>query len=426
MSNTKKYTAEQIRELASEGITVQAMAEQLNVDFDDLFVFYAECSTRDRSAFPIRLLVTKSWLEDKIKKAPISSICADTKLSPSAIRQLIKVYKLEPRKKLNEILTPEVLTALFVEQGMTDKDIATMHKCSIDTIKRLRAKYKITFESRVASKDISIEYFHKLFVEYGFSVKQLALMMNCSTFFIETLQDNYTASNHPLAGEIKARKKSYTFTALIEKLFAELDPALLYELLKDKTLAEVAEMYGVIPPAIADAETFSPVWLELVVNRMSISDIVKMYYISLSFVQTMMKDHNIKPSKVEERIDVEMVRKLYIENNWTDEQIGTLLGFSPSAITRLRKKHDIRHNKRLSLEARLTPEKFIELYLTENLTIFQIASLFDTSDKNVTALKAVYAASNPQIASHKAKGATEARYKFLKKQLMFNGLIEPK
>ena len=126
MSNVKQYTADQIREMASEGITVQAMAEKLNVDFEELFLFYADCSARDRSAFPIRLLVTKSWLEEQIKKAPISSICADTKLSPSTIRQLMKVYKLEPRKKLNEILTPEVLNALFVDQGMTDKDISVV------------------------------------------------------------------------------------------------------------------------------------------------------------------------------------------------------------------------------------------------------------------------------------------------------------
>ena len=81
MSKDKKFSASQIRELASEGLTVQAMAEKLNVDFEELFFFYADCSAKDRSAYPIRLLVTKSWLEDKIKKAPISSICADTKLS---------------------------------------------------------------------------------------------------------------------------------------------------------------------------------------------------------------------------------------------------------------------------------------------------------------------------------------------------------
>ena len=68
MSKDKKFSASQIRELASEGLTVQAMAEKLNVDFEELFFFYADCSAKDRSAYPIRLLVTKSWLEDKIKK----------------------------------------------------------------------------------------------------------------------------------------------------------------------------------------------------------------------------------------------------------------------------------------------------------------------------------------------------------------------
>ena len=37
MSKDKKFSASQIRELASEGLTVQAMAEKLNVDFEELF-----------------------------------------------------------------------------------------------------------------------------------------------------------------------------------------------------------------------------------------------------------------------------------------------------------------------------------------------------------------------------------------------------
>ena len=81
---------------------------------------------------------------------------------------------------------------------------------------------------------------------------------------------------------------------------------------------------------------------------------------------------------------------------------------------------------RLSLAARLTPEKFSELYLAENLTIVQIASLFDTTYQNVASLKAIYAKDNPQIASHRATGATDARLLFLKKNLMFSGIIQAK
>lgn len=425
MSNTS-YSADIIRELANEGYTVQAMADKLGIDFEELFNFYAECSARDRSSFPIRLFVTKSWLEDKLKKAPISTICADTKLAPSTIRQLIKVYKLEPRKKLNEILTPEVLTALFVEQGMTDKDIAVMHKCSVGTIKQLRSKYNISYDSRIISRDITIEYFHKLFVQYGFSVKQIALMMNSSVFFVETLQNNYGSSDSPLADEIKNRKKSYVYAALIEKLFEELEPALIYELLKEKTLAEVAEMYNVIPPALKDVTTFSAEWLELVLRRMSITDVVKLYYLSLSYVQSMMKEHNITTSKVIDRIDVDLVRKLYSENGWSDEQIGKLLGFAPSAITRLRRKHSIRHTKRTSLESKLTADKFKELYIDENMTIRQIAFMYDTSDKNIASLRMAYAQNTPELLSHRATGTSDTRLKYLKKQLMFTGLVKPK
>lgn len=423
MSNPT-YSTDIIRELANEGYTVQAMADKLGIEFEELFHFYAECSAKDRSSYPVRLLVTKSWLEDKLKKAPISTICADTKLSPSTVRHLIKVYKLEPRKKLNEILTAEVLTALFVEQGMTDKDIAAMHKCSVGTIKQLRAKYNISYDSRIVSRDITIEYFHKLFVQYGFSVKQIALMLNSSIFFVETLQNNYSSSDSPLAYEIKNRKKSYIYSALIEKLFAELEPALIYELLKDKTLAEVAEMYNIIPPALKDVTTFSSEWLELVLRKMSITDVVNRYHISLSYVQSLMKEHNIKTSKVIDRLDVDLVKKLYSENGWSDEQIGKLLGFAPSAITRLRRKYSIRHTKLISLESRLTSDKFKELYIDENLTIRQIAFMYDTSDKNIASLRTAYAKNAPELLSHRATGTSEARLKYLKKQLMFTGLVK--
>ena len=168
MSNNK-ITRDNVLALVNKHYTVAEMAEQLGVDYDELFDFYAECSFQSRSDFPIGFLITKSWLENKMKTTPIATISIETKTSPSVIRRLAKKYGIETKPMLKDVLTPEVLYALFVEQCMSDSEIASKHNCSIETIKKLRSKYKITSEKRIdKTSEISIEFFHKLYVIYGF------------------------------------------------------------------------------------------------------------------------------------------------------------------------------------------------------------------------------------------------------------------
>ena len=65
MSNNK-ITRDNVLALVNKHYTVAEMAEQLGVDYDELFDFYAECSFQSRSDFPIGFLITKSWLENKM------------------------------------------------------------------------------------------------------------------------------------------------------------------------------------------------------------------------------------------------------------------------------------------------------------------------------------------------------------------------
>lgn len=75
----------------------------------------------------------------------------------------------------------------------------------------------------------------------------------------------------------------------------------------------------------------------------------------------------------------------------------------------------------MSLEQRLSAEEFAHLFLEEQLTLSQIATVYNTSTDKVSALRRTYAKVNPKLRSHKPKGVDEQRVKFLRKEVKFRG-----
>lgn len=418
-----KITKENVLALIDKHYTVEEMAKELGVDYEDLFNFYVECSFQNRSEFPIGFLLTKSWLEKRLKTTPVASISIETKISPSVIRRLAKKYGIETKPLLKDVLTPEVLHALFIDQFMSDSEIATKYSCSIETIKKLRRKYNITSEARIDKKsEISIEFFHKLYVTYGFTVQQLSTLLGITPFNVLCLKDKFAEENHPLSVEIKNRKRCYTYHSLIDRILKKLDPALVLELLKTQSLAEIAEGYGLIPPPEPGIETFSKEWLEAVLKKMDMLSIAKEYYIGQGYINSLMSKHNLKPVAVSDRLDAELVRHLFVDCCWTDDQIAFALKTSEYAIKTLRKKQGIKPSQRPLLSERLPLSTFIRLYVEENLTIAQISDLFGVSEKPIVALKSNYSKNEPCIKTHVSTGATEEKIMMLKKQLRFKGL----
>lgn len=90
MNTNVSFSKEKIKALASDGMTVSAMAQELNVNEDELSAFYAKCYKEEKSSFPIRLLVTKAWLEAKLVSEPIDRIAREAGCSPNLIKNLIK------------------------------------------------------------------------------------------------------------------------------------------------------------------------------------------------------------------------------------------------------------------------------------------------------------------------------------------------
>lgn len=421
MTQLPKFSIDEIRDLANRGITVSEMAKLLQVDFELLSDFYAVCSKEDRSGFPIRLLITKPWLEEKLKKLTVADICAETKTSVSVINRLCKTYGIEKKPMLKTVLSPEVMYSLFVEQRLTDKEIAARYSFSTEWIKKLRRNYGITSTTRTTPENrMTIELFHRLFVKYGFTIKQIATMLDAKNYTVLDLKAQFSSREGKLAEEIRDRKKYYAFQDLIELLFEELEPFALLEQLKRNTLAEVAEMYCVIPQPIAGIETFSKEWMELLLKqRLTIDEIMATYHVGRAFLEKLMSEHSLSEPDPEEFLDEELIRKLYCNNLWSDEEIAHSMKTATSTITSYRKAHSIKRSKRYEISQRLPLDDFKQLYLIENMTLAQIAEMYDVSNKSISSLKALYAKQEPALLEHTSGGVSKERFQYLKKRLHF-------
>lgn len=413
---SKKFDKSIIASLADEGKTVLEMAQELNVDFNELSKFYISCFAEDKHTFPLRLLVTKSWLEEQLEKKTISQICQELGTSFSVINRLVKIYEIKKKPLLKDVLTSEVLYSLFVEQHLSDREIAKMYKCSIDTLKKLRAKYNITYESRTENLPVpSCEFFKRLYIEYGFSREQMMKLLGYSVVQFNKLLSEYGKNDN----DIKAKRTLHAFQKIIELLLAKVDNLVLYEQLQEHTLAQVAEMYEVIPAAEPGVETFSPKWLELVLHRMSVEQILREYHIGRAYLDSIMKQANLKPIPMIERLDVNTVKYLFIECGWDEDEIAKALHSSKYTVGELLKRENISKKDRKSLEEKLTLSVFRNLFIDENLTLAQIAKIFRVNKQQVEDLKAKYDAKDPELASHEATGTSNERLNYLMKQFKF-------
>ena len=222
----------------------------------------------------------KEWLQNELKTKKLSQICIENETSFSVINRLIRIYGIERKPMLKDVLTYEVLYSLFVEQHLTDAQISQRYHCSIETVKKLRAKYNITYESRTDRLPVpSLEYFKRLYIDYGLSRAQMMKLLGYSVVQFNKLLRKYSSKD----GKIKTKRPYHAFQKLIDLMLKRIDTAVLYEQLEIHTLAEVAEMYEIIPEALPGTETFSPKWAEQILKQKSTEQVLREYLIGRAF-----------------------------------------------------------------------------------------------------------------------------------------------
>lgn len=421
-----QFNKDVIANYASQGLTVLKMAEKLNASYQKLSRFYLSCYNTNPAAFPIRLLIPKEQLKKESKQKNVAQICREYNLSVAIINRLFAIYDIPVKPSLKSILTKELLYKLFVEENMADREIADKYKCSIVTIKNLRKRYGISYESRKQNKcKPSIEYFHKLAIEIGFSNEQLILLLGCNPFYLHQLKREYIAQGGRLAEDISSNNAATPYKELISKVMDAVEPAVLYEMLKDKSLAQVAEMYEIIPPAEKGITTFSAEWLQVVLKKMSLKQISKTYYISYTFISSLKNANNISIIPVSEKVDAKRVKFLFIQCGWTKEKIAKDQNVTLYTIISFLNKNKITAKDRITIEKKIPAESFHDLYVNKNLTLCQIAKLYETSESLITALKAKYILLYPDMENQKSSGISEKELCELMKKNIYNSLSYP-
>ena len=415
------FIKDEIKALAAQGYPVHLMADKLDADETALEKFYIDCFAEDSSAFPLRLLATSEWLQKKLQSESVVQISSELQTSPSTIKRLMRIYGIS-KSKLKDVLTPEVLYSLFVERRFSDRQIAEEYNCSIESVKKLKAAYHISSSDRkLSEEDISLEFFHLLYVKYGFTTKQMAEMFHSTPHYISnTLRNELIQKGGAMADDLTVKRTHSPYRNIISLLFEAVEPTVLLEHLREYPLAKVAEMYDIIPKADMNLDLFTVDWLDYWMKRMNLREIAKQFHVSSSYLQQFRKLSTLKAPRTEDRLDAELVRKLYIENRWNDPQIAKSLGTSKQIILQLRKKHGIKKEDRQSLASILNRQEFERLYLEENLTLLQLAQLYGVSSAKVSELKHQYGKLNPLILSHVSAGVSEQRLQFLKKEMKFN------
>jgi len=422
VGQAEKYSKAVLLSFVEQDMSVSEMAITMKADIEEVIACYAQYSREDRNAFPLKLLLTKEWLEYEMQTSKVADICRKAKTNPAVVKSYCKKYGIQSKQMLKYILTEDVLYDLFVKQRMTDGEIASAHNCSLESVKKLRSKYGIDADARAdATNHITIELFHRLFVEYGFTIQQLSEMLGCTQYAVRTMQQQFESGEGKLCQDIRQRKKYYAFQGLIEAIMDELSPQELFERLKDGTLADVAEDIKIIPMPIQGVETFSVEWFQIVLKSMTSSDIIKTYHLGKAFVQDTIERNKLSEIRPENSMDEKLVKILYCENRWSDEEIAHLMKVPVYLVVAYRKTHGIKRSKQYTAAQRLTQDEFVNLYIKEDLTIAQIAEMYDISAKTVTSLKAEYAKHCTVLASHKSRGASAERVAFLKKRLKFKG-----
>ncbi len=416
------FSKDEIRQLVKSNYSVTEMANKFGTDIKEFEEFYIHCFNENRYDFPLQNLLTREWLEEKLQNnTSIISISKYTGASPTAIHRLMNKYGIK-KPKINKVLSPETLYALYIEQGLSAAAIAEKYQCSVDSVKKLACNYKLRAgERNKLTPTLEPDFFLKLYVTYGFTLTQIAEMLGCATFYLrytllKEMIDNGTIPEQ----DLRKSKTSVPYYYIINLLFDKVEPFVLFEQLHSHTITSVAEMYGIIPKT--GYELYTKEWLQHLMMQMTLTEISDKFHTSYIYIAALKKEYGLSHIHAEDKLDEVLVNKLFIDNGWSNEEIATALDTSVYSVIQFRKKHGIKRKNNRTLKDKLPQSDFERLYLDEGLTLKQLSELYGTSTAKISELRAKYGEKNPAILTCKPRGVSEQRLKFLKKEIKFKGL----
>lgn len=420
MDDTAKKPKEMIAERLKAGFSFEQIANLLGVPAEQVeSVCFSLCHTNPKE-FKYRTYLTKEWLEAKAKDHSVRAIAAITQLNYKQVIYHLGKYGISTRKPTGNVLpSKEELFRLYVTERKTDRIIAEQYGASARTIKNLRYKYDILRSTRKPLEGIiTLEYLHRLYVELDISVSQICKLFETSRATLDPLMDSLLMKEDPLAREIEHHKLSRKNYRLFERLLASVPHSELAEDLKTKELYEIAAERKLMEGESNQLIPFTKEWLLVEMQTKSPTKIAlenrKMY----SYISKLIDDYGIDRSKRKDEIDPKILRRLFLELYWSDSEIAAQFGISENSVREQRKSEGILAKNRLPIEERLPVELFKKLYLHEGMNLYQIGSAFRISHADIRALKKKYIESgHDDLGGVRVAGVSEERFAFLQNQI---------
>ena len=302
----------QLKEYVDSGYNVTEIAEITSVNEKELFEFYINCYLEDFRSFPLEKAITKQLLAHELENSSVLQISVKYKVSVTPIKRLMNIYGLY-KPTLKDVLTPEVLFACFVEQDMTDREIANKYSCSVEAVKGLKKKYGIgRRNSTEFHKPAEVDFIAEIHIKYGFSNAQIAQMVHVQPWSIFKLFSDY-AELHPEFSNKAFRSTLPLYRNINSLLLEKIEPTVLFELLHDHTLTQIAEIYKIIPSGYAEYELGTEKWFKKVSRNYTTDEIIELFHLPVAVVKRLSGKYGNTSDNA--KADVDIVKYLYIEKH---------------------------------------------------------------------------------------------------------------
>ena len=98
VGQAEKYSKAVLLSFVEQDMSVSEMAITMKADIEEVIACYAQYSREDRNAFPLKLLLTKEWLEYEMQTSKVADICRKAKTNPAVVKSYCKKYGIQSKQ----------------------------------------------------------------------------------------------------------------------------------------------------------------------------------------------------------------------------------------------------------------------------------------------------------------------------------------
>jgi len=403
--------------------TLLTVSEKHGIPLKGLEDYCFRLCKEQPDSFEYKLFLTEDWFSEKLPQyESLVELSNDTGIHYRTLCYFKERFFPEKRRQLAKEISYDDLWRMYVDDEMTDKEIALKYETNTANIKRLRQAYDIMASDRKPLEEkLPIELFHRVYVLSKLGLGQIAMLFGSSRTSVTELRDKYASCGHPLSTDIADTNNVGAYPRFLEDILQVVSKKELCRELQTKTIYEIASHYGIIAHTANSLKPLSKEWLKAELMTKSISIIASENHKSVSWIWKLIDEYGLDRFARTNHIEEDILRELFINRCWSDATIGKHFGVSASTVKKERLGYKIFSEQRPSIEDRITVPLFRYLYIEERMSLLQIASAYNVSGAKLRALRKKYVDEGNADLAHRTSGrVTPERLEYLNKQIHLN------